>query len=71
LEGAKGCDTLGVPLFDSEKIKEIWKAQSKNVCCIQDPPGLQLYTQVSTLTKGSEAQRLRYGKIARVVIFSR
>jgi hypothetical protein len=32
LEGAKGCDTLGVPLFDSEKIKEIWKAQNKHVC---------------------------------------
>jgi hypothetical protein len=52
LDGAKGCDTLGVPLFDSERIKEIWKAQSQHVCCIQDPPGLQLYTQVSTLTKG-------------------
>lgn len=53
LDGSKGCDTLGVPLFDSEKIQQIWKAQSQHISCIQDPPGLQLYTQVDTLKKGN------------------
>lgn len=52
LDGPKGCDTQGVPLFDSEKIQQIWKAQSQHVSCIQDPPGLRLYTQVNTLKKG-------------------
>lgn len=52
LDGPRGFDTQGVPLFDSEKIQQIWKIQSQHVSCIQDPPGLRLYTQVNTLKKG-------------------
>ena len=52
LEGSSGCDLQGVPLFDGEKMKQIWMIQSQHVGCIQDPPGLQLYRQVDTLKKG-------------------
>ncbi|XP_039670285.1 uncharacterized protein LOC120567393 [Perca fluviatilis] len=31
---------------------EIWKAQKKHLCCLQDPPGVQLYMQTGTLQKG-------------------
>lgn len=37
LDGPRGFDTQGVPLFDSEKIQQIWKIQSQHVPCIQDP----------------------------------
>lgn len=52
LEGPIACDSQGVPLFDSEKMQQIWRTQSQHVSCIQDPPGLKLYTQVDTMKKG-------------------
>ena len=36
-------DTLGIPLF-SETMKDVWEEQKKHVKCIQDPPGIELYT---------------------------
>ncbi|XP_034557840.1 uncharacterized protein LOC117825948 isoform X1 [Notolabrus celidotus] len=51
-DGAAGRNTLGVPLINSARMQEIWKSQRKHVACIQDPPGIQLYTQTGTLVKG-------------------
>ena len=44
-------DTLGVPLL-KEEIKSIWEEQQKHVACIQDPPGVQLYTVTGHILKG-------------------
>lgn len=52
LDGPKGCDTLGVPLFESERIAEVWRVQQQHVSFIQDPEGVHLYTQTGTLKKG-------------------
>ena len=52
MDAMHGRDSLGVPLLDSEKIWSIWETQQRHVKCIQDPPGVQLYTQTGTLKKG-------------------
>lgn len=52
LMGSRGNDSLGVPLFDSERMEHIWRVQKKHVKCIQDPPGVALYTKTGELTKG-------------------
>ena len=44
-------DTLGVPLL-REEMRDIWEEQKRHVTCIQDPPGIQLYTITGHLTKG-------------------
>lgn len=44
-------DTFGVPLF-REEMKEIWEEQQCHVVCLQDPPGLQLYSETGKLSKG-------------------
>ncbi|KAK7922385.1 hypothetical protein WMY93_009287 [Mugilogobius chulae] len=46
------CNSLGVPLINSERMTEIWKAQRHHIPCLQDPPGFQLYIQTGTVTKG-------------------
>ena len=51
--GDQGLDTLGVPLFDNEKMINIWEIQKKHVQCIQDPEGVSLYTQTGTSKKGT------------------
>lgn len=45
-------DFLAVPLFNKEKMDAIWEVQRKHVRCIQDPPGVVLYTKVRSLGKG-------------------
>ena len=45
-------DTLSVPLL-KEEIKSIWEEQQKHVACIQDPPGVELYTVTGHILKGS------------------
>ena len=50
--GEHGADTMGVPLLDTDRMKEIWESQQRHITCIQDPQGIQLYTQTGTLTKG-------------------
>ena len=52
LEGDKGFDILGVPLFEGTKIQDIWAKQSQHVACLQDPQDVRLYTQVKTVWKG-------------------
>lgn len=51
--GVQGLDTLGVPLFDNEKMANIWESQKRHVKCIQDPVHVSLYTCTGTLKKGT------------------
>lgn len=44
-------DVLGVPLFRDE-ITTIWDEQKHHVECLQDPPGISLYTQTGHTMKG-------------------
>ncbi|XP_070403353.1 uncharacterized protein [Nothobranchius furzeri] len=50
--GHKGGNSLGVPLINSERMAEIWKAQKKHLSCLQDPPGVLLYMETGTIKKG-------------------
>ena len=43
-------DTLGVPLL-KEEIKTIWEEQKQHVPCLQDPPGIELYTITGRINK--------------------
>lgn len=52
LKGEKGRDLMGVPLLDTVRIEHIWRVQMRHVKCIQDPPGVPLYTETGTTTKG-------------------
>ena len=51
-QGKQGCDTLGVPLLDADRIWDIWESQKKHITCIQDPDEVQLYTKTGVVTKG-------------------
>lgn len=51
-QGEQGCDTLGVPLLDADRIWDIWESQKKHITCIQDPDEVQLYTKTGVVTKG-------------------
>jgi len=44
-------DMLGVRLFKDE-ISSIWEEQKRHVACLQDPPGVSLYTKCGTVQKG-------------------
>ena len=37
-------DLLGVPLFHKDKLVKTWEVQKHHLRCIQDPPGIPLYT---------------------------
>ncbi|XP_034064265.1 uncharacterized protein LOC117541213 [Gymnodraco acuticeps] len=50
--GTAGRDNLDIPLLDALRIQDIWSTQRPHLSCIQDPPGMQLYTQTGRLTKG-------------------
>ena len=45
-------DALGVPLFRDEMLTTVWPEQKKHPPCIQDPPGVQLYTVTGYVNKG-------------------
>ncbi|KAJ8370904.1 hypothetical protein SKAU_G00109320 [Synaphobranchus kaupii] len=51
-DGEKGHDALGIPLLDHDRIQAIWAEQRRHLHCIQDPPGVSLYTKTGQLTKG-------------------
>ncbi|XP_058627811.1 uncharacterized protein LOC131538036 [Onychostoma macrolepis] len=42
---------MGVPLLDEVRMEHIWRVQKRHVRCIQDVPGVPLYTEVGTTTK--------------------
>ncbi|KAI3352043.1 hypothetical protein L3Q82_020858, partial [Scortum barcoo] len=50
LMGEKGKDLLGVPLLDRVRKEHIWRLQKRHVKCIQDMPGVALYTETGTTT---------------------
>ncbi|KAL2080702.1 hypothetical protein ACEWY4_024495 [Coilia grayii] len=50
--GDWGRDTMGIPLLDRDRIQAIWAEQKRHLRCIQDPPGVELYTETGRLTKG-------------------
>ncbi|CAL8329146.1 unnamed protein product [Merluccius merluccius] len=52
LMGDKGRDVLGVPLLDRVRMEHIWRVQQRHVKCIQDVPGIPLYTETGTTTRG-------------------
>ena len=52
LGGANGRDLMGVPLLDQVRMEHIWRVQQRHVECIQDLPGVQLYTETGTIKKG-------------------
>ncbi|XP_019747785.1 uncharacterized protein LOC109529068 [Hippocampus comes] len=45
-------DTMGNPLIHQERMAEIWRTQRRHLRCIQDPPGVALYTKTGEATKG-------------------
>ncbi|KAI9525195.1 hypothetical protein NQZ68_009403 [Dissostichus eleginoides] len=48
-------DTSGLRLINPESMACVWEVQQKHLPCIQDPPGVELYTKVgSGLQKGSK-----------------
>ncbi|XP_024155242.1 uncharacterized protein LOC112163201 [Oryzias melastigma] len=50
--GPAGRDRLDIPLLDALCIQDIWSTQWRHLSCIQDWPGVQLYTETGRLTKG-------------------
>nr|XP_054600042.1 uncharacterized protein LOC107372644 [Nothobranchius furzeri] len=50
--GPAGHNTLNIPLLNALRIQDIWDTQRRHLSCIQDPPGVQLYTQTGSLQKG-------------------
>ncbi|CAB1441186.1 unnamed protein product [Pleuronectes platessa] len=45
-------DIMGVPLIDHPEMEEIWSTQRCHLQCIQDPPGVALYTKTGEVTRG-------------------
>ena len=51
LSFSSATDTLGVPLL-KEETQSIWEEQRRHVSCLQDPPGVELYTITGHINKG-------------------
>ena len=51
-DGDKGRNTQGVPLIDSQRMREVWDAQKKHIACIQDPANYELYIETGKVKKG-------------------
>lgn len=45
-------DALGVPLFREDMLWTVWPEQRRHLPCVQDPPGIPLYTITGYVTKG-------------------
>ncbi|KAM8867921.1 uncharacterized protein ACB058_005816 [Synchiropus picturatus] len=45
-------DTQGRTLIDRDRMPDIQRTQARHLDCIQDPPGLALYTQTGEITRG-------------------
>ncbi|XP_030295203.1 uncharacterized protein LOC115595183 [Sparus aurata] len=48
--GGANCGDRMVPLLDKVRMEHIWRVQKRHVRCIQDVPGVQLYTEAGTTT---------------------
>ena len=51
LSFSSATDTLGEPLL-KEETQSIWEEQRRHVSCLQDPPGVELYTITGHINKG-------------------
>ncbi|KAM4541695.1 uncharacterized protein PAE49_018621 [Odontesthes bonariensis] len=51
LRGPKGRDLMDVPLLDEVRMDHIWRVQKRHIKCIQDVPGIPLYTEVGSMNK--------------------
>ncbi|KAK0135333.1 hypothetical protein N1851_028826 [Merluccius polli] len=60
LMGDRGRDLLGVPLLDRVRMEHIWRVQKRHVKCIQDLPGVSLYTETGTTTTKEGVVLTRY-----------
>ena len=47
-----GKDSLDVPLLDHDRFQQMWEQQRRHIPCIQDTPGLSLYTKTRSRAKG-------------------
>ena len=47
-------DSTGVSLINERTMKHVWEVQKRHLSCIQDVPGVQLYTRVGTVQKGGQ-----------------
>ncbi|MEQ2270308.1 hypothetical protein XENORESO_019327 [Xenotaenia resolanae] len=55
-------DTSGLRLINPESMTRVWQVQQKHLPCIQDPPGVELYTKLGSTQKGDkEVQTFRCG----------
>lgn len=45
-------DALGVPLFRENMLWTVWPEQRRHLPCVQDPPGIPLYTITGYVMKG-------------------
>ncbi|XP_023184849.1 uncharacterized protein LOC111607158 [Xiphophorus maculatus] len=53
-------DTSGLRLINPESMTHVWQVQQKHLPCIQDPPGVELYTKLRSTQKGDkEVQTFR------------
>lgn len=57
LRGAEARDVVGGPLLDEARMAQVWRVQRRHVKCIQDVPGVQLYMETGTTTKGGVVLR--------------
>ncbi|MEQ2223664.1 hypothetical protein ILYODFUR_038949 [Ilyodon furcidens] len=56
-------DTSGLRLINPESMTRVWQVQQKHLPCIQDPPGVELYTKLGSTQKGDkEVQTFRCGR---------
>ena len=54
LKGPAGLDENGLSLFkDNAAVDEVWAAQQKHLECIQDPPGMNMYTITKHVTRNA------------------
>ncbi|XP_053091155.1 uncharacterized protein LOC113534513 isoform X1 [Pangasianodon hypophthalmus] len=60
LKEEKGRDLMGVPLLDTVRMEYIWHVQKRHVKCIQDVPGVSLYTETGTTTTKGGIVLTRY-----------
>ena len=60
LGGQNGNDLMGVPLLDQVRMDHIWRIQKRHTKCIQDVPGVQLYTEMGTTTTKAGVVLRRY-----------
>ncbi|XP_069115959.1 uncharacterized protein [Argopecten irradians] len=47
-------DSTGLRLINEDSMRRVWSIQEKHLECIQDPPGVELYTVKGTLEKGGK-----------------